>query len=53
MSYFLSFIGGIWPKATENKTNKQERQQWEVVRISSPLEGVAFYVLVATNKPTV
>lgn len=53
MSYLISFLGGIWPKATENKRNKQERQQWGVVRVSSPLEGVVFYVLVATNKPKV
>lgn len=53
MSYLISFLGGIWPKATENKTKEQERQPWEVVRVSSPLEGVVFYVLVATNKPTI
>lgn len=53
MSYLISFLGGIWPKATENKTKVQGKPQWEVVRVSSPLEGVAFYVLVATNKPTI
>lgn len=49
MSYLIALLGGIWPKNKEN-TVAPCVPAWKVTRISSPLPGVNFYVVSATNK---
>lgn len=53
MSYLISLLGGIWPRFKKKKDDGINKKRWELVGVETPISGVNFYVLVATNKPTV
>lgn len=54
MSYLLSLLLGVWPKAApKEQTATDIVEKWHLVKVHTPIEKVIFYKLVATNKPKI
>ena len=52
MSYLLSLLLGVWPRARRNEQAIVDKADtWRLVKVETPLEKVSFYKLVTTNKP--
>jgi hypothetical protein len=53
MSYLILLLGGVWPRFKNKPDDYIPEKRWELVNVKTPISGVNFYVLVATNKPAV